>query len=92
MSDSIRLSLTLSKEVADFVHQKVSSGEFADESEVINAGIDAIRAQEADLEYWLHNIGGPIYDRMKDDPSRGIPAEEVLRRIEERSYATQKSA
>ncbi len=92
MSESIRVNVTLSGETMDFVRRKVSDGEFADENELVNAGIEAMREHEADLEYWLQNVGGPIYDRMKADPSRGIPAEEVLRRIEERTYRTKKSA
>ena len=92
MSESIRVNLNLSDEALDFVRRKVSNGDFADESELVNAGIEAMREREAEIEHWLQNVGGPIYDRMKADPSRGIPADEVLRRIEERTYATKKSA
>jgi antitoxin ParD1/3/4 len=92
MSDPIRVSITLSDETMDFVRRKVSSGDFADENELVNAGILAMQEREADVEFWLQHVGGPIYDRMKADPSRGIPADEVLRRIEKRTYATKRSA
>ncbi len=92
MSESIQVNVTLSEDLMEFVRTKVSSGAFADENDLVNAGIEVMRERDADIEYWLHNVGGPIYDRMKADPSRGIASEEVLRRIEERAYATKKSA
>lgn len=49
------------------------------------AAPDEMDAEDTDLETWLHTVGGPIYDRMIADPSRGIPAEQVLRELEERS-------
>ena len=53
---------------------------------------DAMHPEDADLESWLQNVGGPIYDRMQANPSSGIPAEEVLRRIEMRRPAEHKIA
>ena len=40
--------------------------------------------REAEVEKWLHEVVGPIYDRMKADPSRAIPAEQVLQHLEAR--------
>lgn len=92
MSESTRVSVNISEQALEFVRSKVSKGDFADESELVNAGIEAMRENEADIEFWLQNVGGPIYDRMKADPTRGIASDEVLRRIEERTHRIKKSA
>lgn len=77
----------------DFIRLKVSSGEFASEAEVIEEGLALMQDSEVpfasphreeEIEKWLHEVVGPIYDRMKADPSRGIPAEQVLQRLEAR--------
>lgn len=92
MAESKTLNVTLSTARMDFVRRKIDSGEFPDESALIEAGVAVIRDDDAELEDWLHNVGGPIYDRMQADPSRGIPAEEVLPRIEERRLMSKQPA
>lgn len=36
------------------------------------------------LERWLRDEVGPVYDALKTDPDRGIPAEDVFAEIWER--------
>jgi antitoxin ParD1/3/4 len=51
------LSITLPVEMAQMVKDKVSSGEYASESEVIRAGLRALSAQNAAIDRWLQGRG-----------------------------------
>ncbi len=93
MSQTNTLLRELSPQSVDFIRLKVSSGEFATEAEVIEESLALMQDSEVSLasphrdeevEKWLHEVVGPIYDRMKADPSRAIPAEQVLQHLEAR--------
>lgn len=92
MADSSKLTINISPEAHAFVEKQVARGEYASESDVVSAGIEALREHDAEFERWLHEVAGPIYDRMKADPFRAIPAEEVLRRLDARTLQRKKSA
>jgi antitoxin ParD1/3/4 len=57
------------------------------EQDAINALLPEIDDNSPEVERWLHKVAAPAYDRMKDDPSRGIPAQQVLANIEARLRA-----
>ena len=84
MGQSRDLNITLSDEAVEFVRSKVSSGEYASESEVINEGVAALQDKDTEVECWLRDVGVPIYERMKANPSSAIPIEQVERHLEER--------
>jgi Arc/MetJ-type ribon-helix-helix transcriptional regulator len=92
MEQGTAITVVLDQAEADWIRGKVRDGSFASETDVVKHGIEALREDDSELEAWLHNVGGQIYDRMRADPSRGIPAEEVLRRTEERRLLSKKSA
>jgi antitoxin ParD1/3/4 len=73
-----QFSVTLPNEMADMVRAKVSSGEYASESEVIRDGLRALQARDQALEKWLRTEVAAAYDEMKADPSKGLSADEVL--------------
>jgi len=73
-----QFSVTLPNEMADMVRAKVSSGEYASESEVIRDGLRALQARDRALEKWLRTEVAAAYDEMKADPSKGLSSEEVL--------------
>jgi len=77
MRSTQQLSVTLPIEMAQMVRSKVSSGEYASESEVIRDGLRALLARDRAVEDWLRQEVVPAYDRMKADPSRGRSAAEV---------------
>ena len=41
----------------------------------------ALQERDAAVENWLREEVAPIYDAMKADPTRGIPAEKVFATI-----------
>ncbi len=92
MEQGVAITVIVDQSEADWIRGKVRDGSFASEADVVKNGIEALRDEDSELEAWLHNVGGPIYDRMQADPSRGIPADEVLRRMEERRLLSKKSA
>jgi antitoxin ParD1/3/4 len=75
------LSVTLPRSMARMVKDKVKSGAYATESEVIREGLRAIQVQDAALEQWLRTEGVARYDAYHRDPSRGRPASEVFDRL-----------
>ena len=82
------LSITLPLEMAQMVKAKVSSGEYATESEVIRDGLRTLAARDAAVEKWLLDEVAPTYDRvMADVEGTTIPAEEVFAGIRARHAA-----
>ena len=76
-----QLSITLPNELAEAVKEKVSSGQYATESEVIRDGLRALMARDRAVDRWLRDQVGPAYDALKTDPSRGVTAKQVRERL-----------
>lgn len=76
------LSITLPVEMAQMVKDKVSSGEYASESEVIRAGLRALSAQNAAIDKWLLEEVLPAADAQDADPGRAIPIAETRKRLQ----------
>lgn len=81
MRTTQQLSITLPNDMADVVKEKVRSGEYASESEVIRDGLRALLARDRAVEKWLVQQVGPAYDALKADPSRALTADEVRARL-----------
>ncbi|MBY5834987.1 type II toxin-antitoxin system ParD family antitoxin (plasmid) [Rhizobium leguminosarum] len=81
------LTITLPLEMAQMVKAKVSSGEYATESEVIRDGLRTLAARDAAVEKWLRDEVVPTYDEMKAHPERALSVEEVRRRLDARTAA-----
>ena len=79
------IHITLSDEAAvEFVRRKVESGAYASETDVVREGISALQDEDAELERWVKEVGGPRYDSFHANPSSGIPIDEVERNLEAR--------
>lgn len=81
MRTTQQLSITLPNDMADMVKNKVRSGEYASESEVIRDGLRALLARDRAVESWLHNQVGPAYDTLKADPSRAVTVDQLRARL-----------
>lgn len=64
--------------MAQMVKTKVSSGEYASESEVIRDGLRALQARDKALDTWLRTEVAAAYDELNADPSKGRAPEQVL--------------
>ena len=79
------LSITLPHDMAQLVKDKVASGDYATESEVIREGLRALRLQDAALEQWLRTEGVARYDAYHRGEGAGRPASEVFARLRARA-------
>ena len=50
---------------------------YASPREVIRAGLKALKERDSAVERWLRNEVVPVYDAMRSDPGRAVPAAEV---------------
>ena len=73
------MSITLPNDMADALRQRVRSGEYASESEVIREGLRALFARDQAIEAWLRDEVAAAYDAVVADPSRAVTAQRVLR-------------
>jgi putative addiction module CopG family antidote len=67
--------------MAQMVKRKVSSGEYATESEVIRDGLRTLAARDAAVEKWLIAEVVPTLEAIKADPSRLLTADEAWRQL-----------
>jgi antitoxin ParD1/3/4 len=81
MRTTQQMSITLPNELAAAVKQKVASGEYASESEVIRDGLRVLIARDRVVERWLRDKVGPAYDALKSDPARAVGAEQIRTRL-----------
>ncbi|MCU0906212.1 MAG: type II toxin-antitoxin system ParD family antitoxin [Rhodobacteraceae bacterium] len=82
------LSVTLPLEMAQMVKAKVSSGEYATESEVIRDGLRTLAARDAAVERWLREEVVPTFVGVAGNPEGiTVPAEEVFGGIRPRHAA-----
>jgi antitoxin ParD1/3/4 len=79
-----QFSITLPVEMADVVEAKIKSGAYASVSEVLREGVRALLERDAAIERWLREEVIAGHQEYVADPSKGVPAEEVLDRIKAR--------
>ncbi len=84
MRTTRQLSITLPNEMADTLAERVRSGEYASESEVIRDGLRVLFARDAAVEAWLRDEVAAAYDALTGDPSRGVTARELRERLSAR--------
>lgn len=75
------MQITLPAELAARLKDKVDTGRYASESEVIAESLSALDDRDAEIENWLTNQVGPALDRWVADPSRAVPIDEVFERV-----------
>ena len=81
MRTTQQMSITLPNELALAVRAKVTSGEYASESEVIRDGLRVLIARDRAVDVWLKKQVWPAYDALKADPSRAVTAAHVRARL-----------
>ncbi len=71
-------TVSLSEEQAEFIDAKVSSGDYASASEVVRAGLRALKERDEAIERWLRDEVAPVYDALRDDPGRAVSSASVF--------------
>jgi Arc/MetJ-type ribon-helix-helix transcriptional regulator len=81
MSALREMQITLPADLAARVRDKMETGRYASENEVIAESLAALEDREAEIESWLVNEVGPALDRSHTDPTRAIPVDEAFTSI-----------
>lgn len=81
MRTTRQLSITLPNEMADALRERVDSGAYASESEVIRDGLRTLFARDQALEAWLHSEVVNAYDALVADPTAVVSIGEVRARL-----------
>lgn len=84
MANIEKRTISLPSEQAAFIESKVRNGDYASVSEVVRAGIRALRERDEVIERWLHNEVGGSFDAMKSDPSRAVTVDSAFASIRNR--------
>ena len=77
MRTTRQLSITLPKEMAAALKERVSSGAYASESEVIRDGLRALFARDEAVEAWLRSEVRAAYEELRADPSQAIDSADI---------------
>jgi antitoxin ParD1/3/4 len=87
MRTTQQFSITLPLDMAEMVEGKIKSGSYASVSEVVRDGVRALMERDAAVERWLREEVLAGHAEYLADPSRGVPAEEILARLKARRVA-----
>ena len=82
MSSIAKRTFSLPAEHAKFIDTQVASGAYASGSEVVRAGLRALQERDAAADRWLRDEVAPVYDAMKKNPQRAIPADQFFATIQ----------
>lgn len=75
------LTITLPHDLAQMVKDKVSSGKYASESEVIRDGLRTLVARDSAMQRWLLEEVVPALEDAREHPERLLTAEEVRKNL-----------
>lgn len=68
-------TISLPSDQAAFVDAKVRAGDYASVSEVVRAGLRALKERDDAVEQWLRNEVATTFDAMHRDPARAVSVE-----------------
>lgn len=84
MRSTRQLSITLPHDMAEALRERVRSGQYASESEVVREGLRALFERDEAVESWLRQEVASAYDALVADPSRVVSSEELRERLARR--------
>ncbi len=85
-------TVSLPEEQSAFIDAKVAAGDYASASEVVRAGLRALRERDEAVERWLRDEVAPTYDAMAADPGRARTSDEVWNAVDARHAERMKTA
>jgi len=93
MSSPSKRTFSLPAAQARYIDRKVKSGAYASASEVVRAGLRALKERDEAVERWLREEVVPVCEEIDADPSQAISAEELTASIQAHHVkSTRKSA
>lgn len=86
MSGTRALTIELPEEMADMIAEKVRSGEYQNESEVVVDGLLSLVLEDGphqgEIDRWIETEMVPMLEAIDADPSLLIPIDEAWEQIE----------
>lgn len=86
MSRTRALTIELPEEMADMIAEKVRSGEYQSESDVVVDGLLSLvlddGPHQAEIDRWIETEMVPMLEAIDADPSMLIPIDEAWEQIE----------
>lgn len=77
-------TVSLPSDQTAFIDAKVKAGDYASASEVVRAGLRALKERDEAVERWLNGEVAASYDAMKADPSRAIAIDDAFASVRAR--------
>jgi len=87
MRTTQQFSITLPNDMASAVAQKITSGRYASVSEVMRDGLRALMERDAAIDRWLREEVVPGHQEYLADPSKAVPADQIMERLKARRKA-----
>lgn len=81
MRTTRQLSITLPIQMSEALKERVSSGAYASESEVIRDGLRALFEREKAIEEWLRTEVAASVEELRADPSKAATASDMRARL-----------
>lgn len=81
MAATQHLDVTIPLDLAEAIEGRVKSGAYASVSEAVSEGLQALLERDAAMDQWLRDEVTAGHQEYLADPSKGIPAEDILAHI-----------
>ena len=82
MSAVTKRTVSLPAEQAAYIDAKVAGGDYASASEVVRAGLRALRERDAAIERWLVEEVAPTYDAYKANPDDVLSLDDLQQALD----------
>ena len=77
-------TISLPGDQAASIDAKVSAGDYASASEVVRAGIPALKERDEPVGRWLQHQAAQSFDAMKADPARSVSVDDAFASVRAR--------
>lgn len=81
MPDVVKRTVSLPEEHSTFIDRLVASGQYGSASEVVRAGLRALKERDDVVERWLREEIAPVYDALQADPSQRLSIDNVFEEV-----------
>lgn len=87
MGATQKFSISLSRDLAELVEQKMESGDYSSVSDVFDDAVRALIDRDEAIESWLREQVLAGHAEYLADPAQAVPAEDLLASIKDRNLA-----
>ncbi|MCW4115171.1 type II toxin-antitoxin system ParD family antitoxin [Aurantimonas sp. MSK8Z-1] len=77
MAKPLPMTLTLEPDLAERVREKLTTGGYSSEADVIREGLEALEANDTEIDAWLRTEVGPTVDAVTLGTMKTISIDDV---------------